>query len=193
MLAELPSAPLFCFVFVCVFVFGFGLFCLFFVFFFFVLFFVILAPYLFSFIHSFLFFLNSFSKNIDCYGFLFPFFFTFGKYSLFLLSSLLFNFSKLFLFFSIIISLFLFLIRWPLLAQVSPPAILPGGFSFGLFLLPSAEGFAVLHSFRLSLLICSPCIVWVCFIQSFQLSFFAVFSLFGWVFLIFTRLFVFLY
>ena len=92
-----------------------------------------------------------------------------------------------FFFFSIIISFLLFLIRWPPLAQVSPPVILPGGLSFGLFLLSSAGGFVVLQSFRLSLLICSPCIVRVCFIQSFRLSFFAVFSLFGWVFLIFTR------
>ena len=127
--------------------------------------------------------------------FSFPLFFHFWKIFSFPSFFFTFQFFQAFsiFFFPIIISLFLFLIRWPPLAQVSPPAILPGGLSFGLFLLSSADGFVVLHSFRLSLLICSPCIVWVCFIQSFRLSFFAVFSLFGWVILIFTRLFVFLY
>ena len=108
-----------------------------------------------------------------------------------LLENILFSFFLLY--FSIFPNFFFFFPHYYFIIFVfNSVAILLGGFSFGLFLLSSAECF-VLHSFRLSLLICSPCVVWVCFIQSFRLSFFAVFSLFGWVFLIFTRLFVFLY
>ena len=194
-MAGLPSATLFFFVF-----FFFVLF-LFLFFFVFVFFFLFLFCFCFFFCHPrpiplffYSFFLNFFffiKYSLLRFSFLLPFYF----WKILSFPSFFFTFQffqSLSFFFHCYFIIFV-LIRWPPLAQVSPPAILPGGLSFGLFLLSSAEGFVVLHSFRLSLLICTPCIVLFCFIQSFRLSFFAVFSLFGWVFLIFTCLFVFLY